>query len=244
MSDPTFYLRQETARLQEENRQLREEVQSLRQYAEGVQSLVDLVGAWDPHSEVMPLLDRILYNALSVLDAKDGSLLVLDDETNELVFVLVRGVVDENELHGVRIPPGAGIAGWVAKHAKPAIVDNPRKDPRFLASIDEKFDFRTESLLAAPIIGGGRVMGVIETLNKHTGEPFNQADLTLLTLLCHFAGEVLDRLVTETNGKQEKAARKPSKAKPSKAKASKEKTSKEKTSKAKASKAKPSKGKK
>lgn len=210
-SDTMVYLRRETARLQEENERLRAEVRSLRQYAAGVQALTDALGSWDPHGEVMPLLDSILYNALTVLDSKDGSLLVLDDETNELVFVLAQGDVEESQLLGYRIPPGQGIAGWVAKNAKPTIVNNPSKDPRFLPSIDRAFDFRTESILAAPIIGGGRVMGVIEVLNKHSGEEFTPADLNLLTLLCHLAGEALHRLVTETDEARQtrKAAQEP-----------------------------------
>lgn len=212
-AESTQYLRQETARLSAENDDLRKEVQALRQYVQGMQNLVEAVGTWDPQSEVMPLLDRILFNALDVLDAKDGSLLVLDDDTNELVFVLARGDVEETKLLGLRIPEGQGIAGWVAKNVKPAIVNNPSKDPRFLPSVDKMFNFTTESVLAAPIVGGGRVMGVIEVLNKHSGDAFQPADQTLLTLLCHFAGEVLFRLVTEaTNGKPDKKGKKKAEA--------------------------------
>jgi GAF domain-containing protein len=46
-------------------------------------------------------------------------------------------------------------------------------------------------VLAVPITGKGRVLGVIEVLNKHSGRIFDPADQTLLTLLCRFAGDVL-----------------------------------------------------
>jgi signal transduction protein with GAF and PtsI domain len=209
-SDTLTYLRQESIRLQDENKLLQDEVHALRQYVEAVHSLVDAVSSWDPKGDVMPLLDTILYNALTVLDAKDGSLLVLDDDTSELVFVLARGDVEESKLLGLRIPKGQGIAGWVASNAKPAIVNNPSQDPRFLPSVDKMFNFKTESLLAAPIVGSGRVMGVIEVLNKYSGEKFNPADQTLLTLLCYLAGDVLHRLVTGDSKTKKGSAKKDS----------------------------------
>lgn len=197
MSDLTRTLRREVARLQEENSVLREEVLSLRQYLESLYSLMDAIDQLDPTEEIMPLLDRILYNAMTVIDAKDGSLLVMDDETSELVFVLARGEVGPEKLVGHRIPAGKGIAGWVVKNQRPTIVNNARADDRFYAGVDQTFQFQTNSVLAVPIMGRGNVLGVIEVLNKHNGMPFNTADQTLLQLLCRFAGEVLYTMVHE-----------------------------------------------
>jgi GAF domain-containing protein len=196
-TDTLRFALQENQRLQEENRRLREEVYALHHYVEAASTLVEAIDSLDPGDEIMPLLDRVLYVALTVIDAKDGSLLVLDDETGELVFVLAHGDVEESKLVGVRLPPGEGIAGWVAQHGKPAIVNDARRDPRFLSIIDEAFDFVTESILASPIACRGRVLGVIEVLNKHSGRPFSSGNQVLLQLLCRFAGEILDRLSAE-----------------------------------------------
>ena len=54
---------------------------------------------------------------------------------------------------------------------------------------------RLVPLEAAPIVGGGRVLGVIELLNKHDGAVFNAGDQTLLNLMCRFAGELLYTLI-------------------------------------------------
>jgi len=201
MSDYGRYIQQEVNRLQDENRELREEVVSLRQYIDSIQSLMEAVEEIDPKSEIMPLLDRILYNAMSVINASDGSLLVTDDETGELVFVLAHGRVSMDELVGQRIPHGKGIAGWVAKNKKPTIVNNTRADDRFYSRLDEKLSFETRSIVAAPIIGGSRVLGVIEVLNKRDGKPFNQTDQTLLQLLCRFAGEILNIMIQQDEEK-------------------------------------------
>lgn len=209
MSDYGRYIQQEVNRLQEENRELREEVISLRQYIDSIQSLMEAVEEIDPKSEIMPLLDRILYNAMAVINASDGSLLVTDDETGELVFVLAHGRVKTEDIVGQRIPPGKGIAGWVAKNKKPTIVNNTRTDDRFYSRLDEKLSFETRSIVAAPIVGGNRVLGVIEVLNKKDGKPFNQTDQTLLQLLCRFAGEILNIMIQQDEEKPaEKKAQK------------------------------------
>ena len=208
MADSLRYLKQEVHRLQEENRQLREEAVSLRQYVDSIQTLMAAIDEMDANTEVMPLLDRILYNAMTVIDAKDGSLLVLDDETGELVFVLVYGDVAEEKLVGYRLPPGKGIAGWVAQNRKATIVNNVRADSRFFPGVDDAFQFHTQSILAAPIVGANKVLGVIEVVNKHNGRPFDPTDQILLTLLCRFAGEILNTMVQQGE-KQEIEAKPP-----------------------------------
>jgi GAF domain-containing protein len=195
MSDLSRTLRREVARLQEENESLREEVRTLREYLDALHALMDAVDDLDPSAQIMPLLDRMLHNAMVVTNANDGSLLVVDEETEELVFVLAHGDIGQEPLSGHRIPPGKGIAGWVVKNEQPTIVNNAYADDRFYAGVDQAFEFQTNSILAAPIVGGGRILGVIEVLNKQSGLRFGTPDQTLLTLLCRFAGEVLHTMI-------------------------------------------------
>lgn len=185
------HFKQEAVRLKEENQILKEEVVVLREYLNALHALLDAIDDLDPTTEIMPLLDRILANGMAVTNAQDGSLLVVDDESNELVFVLARGNISPSSLIGQRVPPGRGIAGWVAQKGQPTIVNNARGDIRFYPGIDDAFKFQTNSVLAVPIVGKGRTLGVIEVLNKHSGRIFDPADQALLTLLCRFAGDVL-----------------------------------------------------
>lgn len=184
------FMKQEVTRLRDENELLKSEVYALRHYIDSIQALIDAVDDLDPESEVMPLLDRTLFNAQTVVNASEGSLLVLDEDVEELVFVLVRGdYIDQ--LLGRRMPVNKGIAGWVVRNQQPTIVNNAPADDRFYAGIDQAIQFSTQSILAVPIIGRGRVLGVIEVLNKQDGQPFNEVDQSLLMLLCRLAGDVL-----------------------------------------------------
>ena len=138
-------------------------------------------------------LSKILYTALKAMDAADGSLILMDYDADELVFAMVKGML-RSKLRGYRFPKTAGVAGWVATHAEPLIVDRPRLDDRFYFHVDEAFGFETTSLICAPLVGPDKVIGVIEVLNKFSQQTFNEVDLDLLTILAHIAAEAIERM--------------------------------------------------
>jgi GAF domain-containing protein len=196
----------EFSQIERDNLRLRNEIQVLRQFIDSMQNVVEAVENPLPEAELMDLLSDVLQNALAAINAKDGSLLVLDEDTAELVFVLTRGEIPRDKLAWRRIPPGEGIAGWVATNRKATIVNDVQTDERFFADVDEEFGFKTTSILAAPLLGGGQVLGVVEVLNKRGSNLFNIDDQTLLTLLCRFAGELLYSLIKQ---RQDEAGRLP-----------------------------------
>jgi GAF domain-containing protein len=112
----------------------------------------------------------------------------------------VHGALSESLLN-FRLPATEGIAGWVVKNRKPALVRDVRRDDRFSSMIDEKFKFRTQSILAAPLIGNQKCYGVVEVLNQPGDEPFSLGDQSLLNLVCRAAGEALADM--ENLGQQE-----------------------------------------
>jgi len=185
------FLQQENARLKDQNQLLTDEVHALRRYVRALQALQETIQRFTPEQDVLALLDRTLNCALELLDAIDGSLMLIDDETDELVFVLVHGVGRETMV-GHRFDRRRGIAGWVAEHVQPAIVGNVRADSRFLPEIDERFDFVTRSLVAVPLAARGRVLGVVEVLNKRSGEGFTEDDASLLSILAALSASALD----------------------------------------------------
>jgi GAF domain-containing protein len=194
MSTSTLrFLQQENTRLKEENDSLREENLAMGGYMSALQELNWATQQIISEENLFDLLDKILFSALNVLRADDGSLLLLDEETNELVFVLVHGDIGQ-ELRGYRIGSDVGIAGWVATHRQPLIVNNPRQDWRFSEQVDVGFEFQTRSILAVPMIARGRLVGVIELVNKRDDEGFAEADSTLLSILSIVAATALEEM--------------------------------------------------
>lgn len=188
--NPVAVVQRENARLQAENDLLHKELKSLRDFVDILNELADRSRAVVSDEALLPLLESTFTKALGLLNAPDGSLMLLDEDTNELVFVLVRGSL-AGSLKDYRVPADEGIAGWVIKQRATALVRDVRRDGRFSDSVDSTFKFRTQSIAAAPLIGDGKVYGVIEALNQPGDEPFSDSDLALLGLLCRFAGEIL-----------------------------------------------------
>jgi len=185
------FLQQECARLKDKNQLLTDEVSALRRYLQALQSLQETVQRFTPEQDILTLLDDTLSGALELLNAADGSLLLIDEETDELVFVLVHGAGRET-LPGIRFDRRQGIAGWVAENSKPVVVNNVLTDLRFLRDVDEHVGFETRALVAVPLAARGRVLGVIEVLNKRSGEDFTNDDAKLLSILATLSASALD----------------------------------------------------
>jgi signal transduction histidine kinase len=124
------------------------------------------------------LLKNILDSAIKVVGAVAGSLLLLDRQDEHLVFEVVVGGGGE-DLEGQSMPKDKGIAGWVLNAREPLIVDDASEDERFYKGF-ESSTFHTANIICVPLIARGNVIGVLQVLNKETGEPFNQADMDLL----------------------------------------------------------------
>jgi GAF domain-containing protein len=186
------FLQQENTRLQAETKALREDSLALQKYLATLQDLYWATQRITSEENLFTLLDQILYNAMSVLKAEDGSLILADEDTGELVFVLVHGDI-KSKLRGHRMARGEGIAGWVAHQRKPLIVNNPRQDRRFSLEIDEEFSFVTRSILCVPMITRNKFIGVIELINK-LDDKFTETDATLLQILAQVAAASLEEM--------------------------------------------------
>jgi signal transduction histidine kinase len=130
------------------------------------------------------LLRKIIHAAVEVLDASTGSLLIWDPTENSLIFAVTEGGAGEGEtLKLRRMSANQGIAGWIFTHRQPAIVEDVSKDERFFKGIDESLGYRTSSLVGVPLMTKGEMIGVIEVLNKKSGEEFNKQDVDTLSAL-------------------------------------------------------------
>ena len=196
----------EALRLRARNEQIRSEVDRLRRFVDSLQGLVRVMDTPQGDEAVMAALSTTLAQALETVDAVCGSLLVLDEDSAELVFVLVEGEVPAGQLAWHRIPCDAGLAGWVMAHREAIIANDARADDRFYPEVDEALGFVTESLLAVPVIGQDRVLGVLEVVNKREHGMFDEDDQTLLVLMSRFAGELLHRMSQPARAEEEAQA--------------------------------------
>lgn len=132
--------------------------------------------------EVLRVIMKIIADQFK---PRDWSLLLVDEESEELYFAIVVGAASE-KLKAVRLKMGEGIAGWVAQHGRPLITANAYQDPRFAQWVDQRTGFETKSIVCLPLISKGRTLGVIELLNLAAGR-FSERKLELLAALADFA---------------------------------------------------------
>lgn len=82
----------------------------------------------------------------------------------------------------IRLDRGQGIAGWVAEHGEPIIINDTYSDQRFFAGVDRQSGFRTRSMICIPLQVENRTVGVLQAINRVSGA-FADRDLRLLQAL-------------------------------------------------------------
>jgi len=150
--------------------------------------------------ELRPALNLVMEKAVEILNAEAGSLLLADPETGDLIFEVTLGPT-AGDIHGMRLPMGTGVVGKVAETAQPITVNEAQADRRWFSGVDKPDEFRTRALLAVPMVTKGRVIGVLEILNKKDGAPFDDNDKNLLSAFAANAAVAIEnaRLYTMTD---------------------------------------------
>lgn len=146
-------------------------------HSQAIELLIEVGQLLSSKLEVGELLTTVLNLSSRVVDAESASLLLLDEKTQELYFDVALGLGEAAS--SLRLKLGQGIAGTVAKERKAEIINDVRKDPRWSPVADKQSGFVTRSILAVPMIIKGRLIGVIEAINKKTGD-FDAEDLRTL----------------------------------------------------------------
>ena len=128
--------------------------------------------------------------AKNVLRAEGASLLLLDEATGELYFDSAVGDKAEG-LKRIRLQPGTGIAGWVAERGESVIVNDAAHDSRFYRGADRATSFQTRNIICSPVTSRGRLIGVLEGVNKLKGG-FDDVDLQVIEAMGHNVGVAIE----------------------------------------------------
>lgn len=166
-------------RVAELEQQLADEVARLRR-------LLELATLLNSTPNLDDLLELIIGAAKDLLRSEMSSLLLVDEETDELVFK-VSGDVAE-----VRIPAGQGIAGWVVQHREPVVLQDPANDERFYSAVGEQAGTETRNLLAVPLLAKDGCVGVVEVMNTADGRTFDDRDVTTAQALAALAAVAVE----------------------------------------------------
>ncbi|MGB9736084.1 MAG: GGDEF domain-containing protein [bacterium] len=141
--------------------------------------------------DLKEVLSIIMQKISELLKPANWSLLLLDEEKHELFFEIAVGE-NSDKLKDMRIAIGEGIAGWVAMTGEPVLLSDVSSDPRFSPRFDKITNFKTRSIVCVPLRSKGRVLGVVELINKLEDKDFDQNDLNILITLTDYAAIAIE----------------------------------------------------
>ena len=170
--------------------------------AENLELLLEVGRLLSSKLDLPELLRTVMELAARVVDAEASSILLLDERTQELYFDVALGERGR-EVQDVRLKVGQGIAGWVAKEGKSLIVRDVSTDSRWTSTADEKSGFKTQSILAVPVTVKGKLLGVVEAINKIKRQ-FDTKDLRTLEAFASQAAIAIENARLFTSLKEEK----------------------------------------
>ncbi len=169
---------------------IRRSEQAVRRRNQELSVLIEINRMVTSSLELDEVLEATIRGIREILRVEAGSLVLVDEETDELVFRETLSP-ERGRVTGRTIQPGEGIVGYVVQSGEPQLVNNVERDPHFLADVDEESDLTSRAILCVPLRIRDRVIGAIEVINKLDGA-FTEQDLELLQAMAASVAVAVD----------------------------------------------------
>ena len=155
-------------------------------YHNRLMTLLEITRQLTAETDLDRLLKLIVSRTTQLLDADRTTLYLLDQETGELYSKIAEGTMT------IRLPMGHGLAGHVAQTGQVLNIQDVQHDPRHASRFEQLTGYQVNTMLAAPMRDrAGRIIGVVQVLNKQVGK-FTSEDEALLTALASSAAIALE----------------------------------------------------
>ncbi len=140
------------------------------------------------------LLVRIVASAAEMMEATGGAVLLIDEDGQNLTFEAASGGAS-GHLKGLKIPINKhSIAGLVALLGEPYIENDTSNSPFFSGEVDKQTQYITRKVVAVPLCVQERIIGVVEVINKLSGDDFAKEDIKLLEAMSDAAAVAIENV--------------------------------------------------
>lgn len=156
------------------------EESAMKRETEVLRTLLEVSRLISSNYPIPKVIKSICSKLRRLLNTDDCSIMILNEKSRELAFSESSGLT-RWEMKNIRFTVGEGIAGWVAKHKKPVLIENVKTDPRFKVVDNQKRSM--VSMISAPLMVKRRVIGVVSLTTRHEGHVFTQDELELVVLM-------------------------------------------------------------
>ena len=171
-------------------------------------ALVDASAAINSAQGLDETLQAVAAAAAAVMRAEATSVIMLDKARGKQVF---RAAVGDHaqRLIGMEYEAGLGLSGQAIAAGKAQIHNDVAREKAHYKDFDSQLAFQTRSLIAAPLIHRGEVLGVVEVINPVSVERFDESDRELAQIFANLAAiaaanaQSYERVVRENRGYKE-----------------------------------------
>jgi diguanylate cyclase (GGDEF)-like protein len=172
--------------LRSEVERLRRQIDRQSRFAESLQYFLDRISSTNPQETYL----AILMNSKELLHAERASLLIFDEQRNELTLKAAIGIPAElSEVSPMRL--GEGISGEVLEAGRPVIVSD--MEAAGIEPAPSERRYKTKSFISYPIKIGGRKVGILNLTDKTGGGVYDEVDLSLLEIIAPQVALALER---------------------------------------------------
>ncbi|MEO5359723.1 MAG: SpoIIE family protein phosphatase [Nitrospirota bacterium] len=163
-------------------------LRNIEKKVEDLETIIEVSSIISSTLDYSKLISLIMEKAKHIMQAEACSILQYDKESNKLFFefAITGERVTSNLLlkERVTLDMGQGIAGWVAEHLEPVIIEDVYLDERFYREADELNNFKTKSLIAVPLVGRRGLLGVAMIINPKDKSHFSDYDAGIFQTFC------------------------------------------------------------
>ncbi|HVP42377.1 MAG TPA: GAF domain-containing protein, partial [Terriglobales bacterium] len=152
-----------------------------------ITQMYDLEKVFNSNLEMDDLMKMIASKFHEVMNVQGVNLWMVEGDG---VVLTSQAGVDVTAEVGSRQKPGEGVAGDVSDSGQPVLIEDP-EDERLARRNQGVEEGAVFTLVAAPVLDRGSLVGVVEAVNRNDGSQFDEDELFLLTTMCETASNAL-----------------------------------------------------
>lgn len=168
-----------------------EQTDNLQEQLKNYERLLDISRQLNSTLEHRTLLQHIIDAVVEIIHTEAASIMLIDPSTGELRFEISSNM-NPHMMENIIVPMEGSIAGWIATHGEPRVIQDIQNEPGHFQNVDNTIEFTTRNLLGVPLRTHKKVIGVLQAVNKQTGEKFSEQDINTLTILASQAGIAIE----------------------------------------------------
>jgi diguanylate cyclase (GGDEF)-like protein len=174
------------------SRWLRQAESRVRDQAARLDLLVETTKAANSLLEPKMVIRFVMERMQRLLGCRAWRVYLVDEEAGGLLLEMAGGEAEEEALPRVEL--GRGLVGWVARYRNAVRLDGASGDPRVDIEVDGLDGAAPGTLLAAPLVSRGHIIGVVELVDR-AGGGFSGLDLEMVRTMTEPAATAIENAI-------------------------------------------------